>query len=281
MCLWWNVDVWLDGIWWNNRPSCPFLFPNKLDSVPISPCCVTNRIACHLLLIFFVRYCHLQICHWLRYLWLLVLVVVVVWSLPGKFSGRPLVDSEQIMLTVLIILRLLGHYSLFCIPCVWVHWVEGVCGGGYLGLMMFHLVSDTPLLYISPLVLIKMIRRYACAGSFFLHDIWWLSQGGWPHDWESAPLFSLFPGLFLIVEMQLCSVRLELSGRLRVHSIKMFRKFIDCFCFIWIECQGVVCWLRPLGRCGYVLWWRLLVRWVLWSGYVGVLELAECVFRVA
>ena len=44
MCLWCHGDVWLDDVWLNNWPSCPFLFTNTLDSFPVLLCGVPNSI---------------------------------------------------------------------------------------------------------------------------------------------------------------------------------------------------------------------------------------------
>ena len=152
MCLWWNGDFWLDDLWLKNRPSYPLLLPNTLDSVPVSPFRVPNIISYQLPLILFFRYCRPQSCFWLRCLWLPVSVVVGGPFTPGKLSGQTLVGSYQIKTPVLLQLCLIGNESLLCIPCIWVHWVEGVFVGVSLGLMTVHLGIDNPLLWFSPLV---------------------------------------------------------------------------------------------------------------------------------
>ena len=74
-----------------------------------------------------------------------------------------------------------------------------------------------------------MMRRCACGGSFRWHGSVWLTQGGWPHHWEAAPLFSLFPGFFPIVFLKLCSVWLAFSCWLRMHITKIFLQLAGNF----------------------------------------------------
>ena len=82
-----------------------------------------------------------------------------------------------------------------------------------------------------------------------------MPQGGWPHNWESAPPFSLFPRWFLIVQLQLCSLLLALLGRLRVHIKKMFLQLSGHF---WLHLD-LVLGSSLLGATVGALWIRNLV----------------------
>ena len=125
------------------------------------------------------------------------------------------------------------------------------------------------------------MRWYACAGSLRWSGIWWWPQVGWPYNWGAASIFPLFPGCFSIVDMRLCSVQLELSGRQWVHIIKRFLLLV-VMCLLHLDLVPGSCLLgAPFGA----LWIRTVVPP---TGAVsdvvclgGALELVECIFDIA
>ena len=143
--------------------------------------------------------------------------------------------------------------------------------------------NNTPLLCFLLLVMINIMRHFACVMPSHWHGIWWCHQGGWPHNWEAVPLSLLFPGCSSLAGLLLYSGLLALWGLTLIYStVQEFTdNLLDCVCFLSIECQGVVFRVRQLGRCGSIIWFHPLVGWVLWSCWDGVLEFVDCVFHVS